>query len=1272
MAAKDTNIVNEQQKILGFRVQASVSGLPIPIGWGRNRVPGNLIWFGDFTPIEHRSTTSSGGKGGGGETSVTNITYTYRAALAILLGEGPIATAGTAWRGKEKLTGLMHNVATEEFTVPGSPYQVTVTNSGAFVASVAVFGKIGQFFGNPISIPLTEGVHYTRSGGTYTFGASFEGIEVRIQYTYTQQSFPSGLTQLGFSLFTGTYSQSPWSYLSTNHPSQALSYRGIAYVASESYDLGSQAALPNHNFEVDWGFGYGDGVLDAEPGVILHDFLTNEHYGVDPNFPIGDWTDWSAYCVANNLFLSPLILGQRPAADFVKHIAAITNAGLVDSEGVLKIVPYSDEEATAHGVTYTPNSTPLYSLDDDDFLHDEGEDPIKVIRSNQSDAFNQVQVIINNRDNDYNAEPVEAKDQANIDDFGLRAENPLNAPEIQSVAVGRLVSQHILQRRLYIRERYEFRLPWHYALLEPMDPVSITDEGLGLDDARVRVLEIEELDDGSFRILAEEFPSEVSQPAVYESEEVGGYNADYNVAPGNVNVPAIIDAPGVLTVSGYELWAAISGNDANWGGAGVWISFDGESYKRVGRTTGRARHGTISANFPAGNDPDTVNACSANLSISRGELLSGTQNDADQGSTLCYVGGELISYEEATLVDVNQYDLETYLRRGLHGTVNGNHTVGETFIRLDDGLFRFEYDPALVGSTIHLKFTSFNVYGVAEQTLDEVQEYTYVIQGSISRPSNVSGFTVSQNGQVAVFQWNLVQQPNIKGYEIRYIPQEDNPDETDWANARPLTRVTRGTQITTAKLPPGTWTCGIKAVDNSEKESVLTSWFDIEMFSTFDLVSAIESAPDWLHELPYLELPGVNGNFASTPHRAGHTIPGDLDVRAQIAMNWSDANFRCFISKWDAPSGNASWVFERTNDKKLKIHLSSNGSTGAGNTPTSTATFEPADGTVSWVRSTVVVNNGANERETRFYTSPNGEEWEQLGDAIVQSGAITLFESTTPLQIGKFGVGSGGDLLPGKVYYAEVRSGIDGNVVAVFDARNIVPGETTGKSAAGDTWTLQGANSRIVAGGNGSITNFRIHPSGVLVPESTKMARELTNEELFEQFVPYPQAVCTYESPEVDLTIDGEVRIWNEQAVSLGRGHTGIADLLFEIDFKLSAGSYDGFEPWTIGSVDARFVKSKITLTTGDGVCFVSGFKPVVDAEERTEEAFVTLAPGGSAVVFDSPFRLVPSVELFNEEESTPLVPVTANITTSGFTGHLFNTSNSDVGGDARYVAKGV
>ena len=105
----------------------------------------------------------------------------------------------------------------------------------------------------------------------------------------------------------------------------------------------------------------------------------------------------------------------------------------------------------------------------------------------------------------YGMSPVEARDQSQIEIFGPRVGSTIEANEIcDEFVIGPLIAQTILQRELYVRTKFTFKLSWEYCLLDPMDIVTITDSNLGLSNYPVRVIEIEEDDKGLLAFTCEE------------------------------------------------------------------------------------------------------------------------------------------------------------------------------------------------------------------------------------------------------------------------------------------------------------------------------------------------------------------------------------------------------------------------------------------------------------------------------------------------------------------------------------------------------------------------------------------------------------------------------------------------------------------------------------------------------------------------------------------------------------------------------------------------
>ena len=181
----------------------------------------------------------------------------------------------------------------------------------------------------------------------------------------------------------------------------------------------------------------------------------------------------------------------------------------------------------------------------------------------------------------------------------------------------------------------------------------------------------------------------------------------------------------------------------------------------------------------------------------------------------------------------------------------------------------------------------------------------------------------------------------------------------------------------------------------------------------------------------------------------------------------------------------------------------------------------------------------------------------------------------------------------------------------------------------------------------GTLSGLVKHYTGVLVPDSQNLA-SADGFETFDEFVVKPVATATYEAPEFDIDFDDTVRAWGEIASALGPGETaGVADPALEIDTRKAADAYDGFEPWTIGDVEARFIKLRLVLTTSKGIAKVTGFKPTVDLLERAEGAkSVPVGAGGQAIAFARAFHQPPRVAV-TVEAATALIGTKDGVTTA-------------------------
>ena len=433
------------------------------------------------------------------------------------------------------------------------------------------------------------------------------------------------------------------------------------------------------------------------------------------------------------------------------------------SQGRLKIVPYGDGNYSGNGAVYVADNKAIYDLTDDDFIVSGAEDPVNVERKTNADAFNQIQVEYLDRDNDYNVAIAEVKDQANIEQYGLRPKDAVKMHGICDGKVAQKVAQQLLQRALYVRNEYEFKLGWKYCLLEPMDIVTLTDAGLGLDKTPVRITEIEEDEEGVLSVKAEDYPLGVHTVSEYPTQPSLGYSADYNVSPGNAHAPVIFEAPLQLTGGEPQIWMATAGGDM-WGGAEVWVSTDGDSYTRVGAVNHKARFGSLTAALPNGAVFDRTNTLS--VEISAGQITGGTEQDSRDLLTLCYVDGEFLAYANAELKGVGRYTLGN-LTRGAYGSAIDTHAAGSKFARIDEALFKYAVPRNWIGRTVWVKLVSYNVFSGGIQDLASVPAYSYTIKGApLGQIQNLRLTSSWAYGKEAVIAWDKLDGADTYDVEI--------------------------------------------------------------------------------------------------------------------------------------------------------------------------------------------------------------------------------------------------------------------------------------------------------------------------------------------------------------------------------------------------------------------------------------------------------------------------------------------------------------------------
>jgi hypothetical protein len=540
---------------------------------------------------------------------------------------------------------------------------------------------------------------------------------------------------------SGASGQAPWGYLSSKHPGQDLGYSETAYVYWQPGLFGSSPQMQNFAFEIQ---GIGNGVYgtpDADPAFVVTDLLTNASYGVGfPSSRLGDLSTFSNYCRATGMVISLFLNTQQDAASTLNDIVQQCNAEFVWSGGQLTIVPYGDQNVSSNGATYTAPAAALYSLTDDDYIDTGSGDPVQLSRARPSDRMNSVKLEWLNRSNQYAAEIVEAKDQAAIETYGLRSDQPKQSHQFCTLSAATMSATLQLQRQA-VRNQYTFTLGWKYCLLDPMDIVEITDANLGLVQQWVRILSIEEDDNGNLSITAEEYLGGAGGAPLYTFQSgLPSAIGNLNASPGVVNAPVIVEPPISFIAGTPQLMIGVSGSSPYWGSADIYMSADGgNNYELIGRAVKGAAVGiTTAALSGAATDPDTSELLTIDISQSYGAQLApashGTADNYQTSLWICnsdYSNGELVGYGIETLTGTGTYKLSDsgggsiYLRRGQLATPIAAHASGSMVLGMGKNVFVMDLPASLSGVALHFKFVSYNLWGGAPTDLASATAYTY-------------------------------------------------------------------------------------------------------------------------------------------------------------------------------------------------------------------------------------------------------------------------------------------------------------------------------------------------------------------------------------------------------------------------------------------------------------------------------------------------------------------------------------------------------------------
>ena len=261
----------------------------------------------------------------------------------------------------------------------------------------------------------------------------------------------------------------------------------------------------------------------------------------------------------------------------------------------------------------------------------------------------------------------------------------------------------------------------------------------------------------------------------------------------------------------------------------------------------------------------------------------------------------------------------------------------------------------------------------------------------------------------------------------------------------------------------------------------------------------------------YALLTNASGQYISTPDSAALSITGDIDLRMKVKITETNGT--------TGPSlifkGSSYWFTVGDLDGRLTLYWSEDGVSFGKNR--SSGITSVLSGDDIWVRVTLDVDNGSSGFDIAFYTSSDGVTWTQNGTTYTGSGVTNIFDTSNQVEIGPRATGTQ-NTWSGRIYTAEIRSGINGKVVGSPDLDMAFPStQKTFKDSEGNTWTI-----------NGSITNGHGSPGVLLLNGSFPGAaiNYAENDTRRAKLIPIsPDLVFINFSHNEDLTVDYASRV---------------------------------------------------------------------------------------------------------------------------------------------------
>lgn len=332
----------------------------------------------------------------------------------------------------------------------------------------------------------------------------------------------------------------------------------------------------------------------------------------------------------------------------------------------------------------------------------------------------------------------------------------------------------------------------------------------------------------------------------------------------------------------------------------------------------------------------------------------------------------------------------------------------------------------------------------------------------------------------------------------------------------------------------------------------------------------------------YLALPGLTGSYASTPD-PGPMTDVQVTVRARRTDDWRPTADDALVAQFNSGGNQRSWRLvldaDGGGDPALagRPYLAWSTDGTSGTEVIAEATSRPpidAFGEVI-LRATLDTDDGAGGWAVLFETQDLTGTWVQLGDLITNSGGGTtsLFDANAPIEVGARNVGTAVPFT-GSIFWAEVRDGAAGTLVASPDFTGRMAGTTSFTDDQGNVWTVNGSAS--------ITSDQRLVSVAILGPLETDECATYTDYTLPRTGVGatctyQPDPCCSYYRARTVGRIDGQLQIsdWSDAY------DPGIPNGVIFLWPDTNASIPTGWERVT--DLDSRYVKGIATSSTEPG-----------------------------------------------------------------------------------------